>query len=850
MSVIAPVISRCRQDGYWTRSPRKGVTFKDRPVKHMHWVAHVSGQVGHGLSPMQEGSSETSMALADLDSHQGEIPWELMVTIARQLSTSLALRGYKAHIWRSSGGNGIHILLLWDAPQDAHSVRAMLREVVEANGLSIGTGGLAQGQVEVFPKQDRIPAGGRGNMFVLPLFNLSLPLQPVGTEVIPREEVIDYAWSMSAPVPYIAPPAIPKSYLGELSADVADVAAAVDLIPNYDDDGSALGYDAWRNIIFAIHNGTAGSEEGRQLAHRFSAKSGKYDADFLDHHVWPYIRDRDDGITVGTLFHLATAYGWSPFQATEDDFADLTEAYTSAEDAPRPQLRLVPPPAAFEEPELPIPAEFVEPVFPLEPPPPEQPPAEAPEDQDFMELMQHGHSGMPPPYPGVIQDLVDTAIGLSHTEQPEMLLSAVITGLAAGISGRVVGPTGLRSNLYSLLISPSGTGKDKPLSLASEIAAATGAVARGAPGSGAGLEDMLFASVGDPAAAADTPVFCSADEFARVLKAGGSAAAEDKGNLREILMTLYSASSRTHERRSLASTSRTRPPGTLWHPKLSFMGATSPVSIQSLLSKDDAASGLFARFLVTIGRPAPKRHTRWAQNDSLVLPYVSERTREALAGIAAMNRALQEASTAEEFARAGEHQQFAVQINFTREAVALRNAHEGSVWPTIGAMTTDEDAQRALFSRFSEHVQKVCIVLAVAEDPVLRIVTAEMYRWAVAYVDWCLKNAAAFISSYAAAGLDQDGKRIDVVLKTIERVLAEGYGRRKASPAAAAALKQRCIPRTDLLQLCKISSKNLNDAINTLVEAGKVVVKQQAQPAKKAGRPSVWYGLTKNHQEN
>src|SRR5690606_40948627 len=65
---------------------------------------------------------------------------------------------------------------LWDEQQDAYSVRATLCDILAACGFTNGTSGVAAGQVEVFPKQDAVPADGYGNMFVLPLAGKSVAL--------------------------------------------------------------------------------------------------------------------------------------------------------------------------------------------------------------------------------------------------------------------------------------------------------------------------------------------------------------------------------------------------------------------------------------------------------------------------------------------------------------------------------------------------------------------------------------------------------------------------------------------------------------------------------------------------
>jgi hypothetical protein len=93
--------------------------------------------------------------------------------------------------------------------------------------------------------------------------------------------------------------------------DFTTLKSALAKIPNKGKD--ELDYDAWRNIIFAIHRETRGADHGRQLAHAWSARSSKHDAAFLDERVWPYIHsDRPGAVTGLTIVKMARGYGWDP----------------------------------------------------------------------------------------------------------------------------------------------------------------------------------------------------------------------------------------------------------------------------------------------------------------------------------------------------------------------------------------------------------------------------------------------------------------------------------------------------------------------------------------------------------
>lgn len=269
---------------------------------------HVAGHAVYGLCPIAPGSSTCQVACLDLDSHKGEVAFERMEEIANDLALSLSLDGHSSHIFRSSGGSGIHIYLTWATPQDAYSVREMLRRILAEHNLKSGTKGVAHGEVEIFPKQDAVPADGFGSMFILPWAGKSVPLGDLR------------AWSDSCAVPVRAREERSRARVeAQALPALVRIRSALDAITNTGT--KELSYDEWRNIVFALHAATEGSDDGLDLAHDFSARSSKYDSDFLNNRVWPYIREDREGptITEGTLFARASAEGWED-PTTADDF--------------------------------------------------------------------------------------------------------------------------------------------------------------------------------------------------------------------------------------------------------------------------------------------------------------------------------------------------------------------------------------------------------------------------------------------------------------------------------------------------------------------------------------------------
>lgn len=174
---LRPLTDRVRTDVTAVKKADGAQAWTRQPLTETRLAQHLNGGPARGVCPVKEGESVTLVALLDFDSHKGEVSWEVMSGIVSRVCDVLELAwGMSPVLFRSSGGRGVHLYLLWDEPQDCYSVRAWLREVLEGCGLRSGTGGVAKGEVEVFPRQDSVAVGKYGNQFVLPLAGKSEPL--------------------------------------------------------------------------------------------------------------------------------------------------------------------------------------------------------------------------------------------------------------------------------------------------------------------------------------------------------------------------------------------------------------------------------------------------------------------------------------------------------------------------------------------------------------------------------------------------------------------------------------------------------------------------------------------------
>ena len=311
-AAIQPILDRVRTTDIWVVNPGKSPAHRATPLTDEHLKQHFAGTYKIGFCPIQRGSSTTRIALFDLDSHKGESTWAEMVEAARGVMAPAEALRISLTPFRSSGGSGIHLIALWNAEQDARSVRAAMVDILAARGLKNGTRGVKAGEVEVFPKQDSVPDDGWGSMFVVPGSGKSAPLDPETLEVIHWAAV---QWTTSDPVPLLpkveyAPPSTAEQGTPEFER-VRDALSSID--PNTLGYGGSAGEIGWLEILFAVHAGTNASDEGLALMLEWSSKWRGFDpvaSAAETEKQWRAARIKAGGIGAGTLFRAARKAGW------------------------------------------------------------------------------------------------------------------------------------------------------------------------------------------------------------------------------------------------------------------------------------------------------------------------------------------------------------------------------------------------------------------------------------------------------------------------------------------------------------------------------------------------------------
>lgn len=321
VAALMPLVERMNRSHCWIKTP-DGPRRLAEPFTEFMLAEHCAGRKAYGLCPIAPGESTCRVALLDFDSHDGATDWPGMVRTARDVMDAAALLfGLRGVAFRSGGGRGVHVYFLFNEPQDAHSVREALKEVLAACDLKPGTAGVAAGAVETYPKQDRVEVGDFGSMAILPLARKSVLLDNDGNP-LPRDAILSLSWPMSESVPFVAQAPKPERVITSIP-DLDRLRSALAAIPN--EGGNSLSYDDWFRLACAVHYATDG--EGLELFRELSARSAKHDDGFLETSVWPHLKTERGGevITEHTLFALAAQHGWQD-PAVMDDFDALPPA--------------------------------------------------------------------------------------------------------------------------------------------------------------------------------------------------------------------------------------------------------------------------------------------------------------------------------------------------------------------------------------------------------------------------------------------------------------------------------------------------------------------------------------------
>ncbi|QDU28509.1 hypothetical protein ETAA8_36110 [Anatilimnocola aggregata] len=191
--------------------------------------------------------------------------------------------------------------------------------------------------------------------------------------------------------------------------------------------------------------------------------------------------------------------------------------------------------------------------------------------------------------PGFIDSLIDYTLDTAPYPSRPLAWAGAVALLSTLIARKIKGPTGLLTNVMTLGLASSGSGKDHPRRISQRILHHVGMEDRlqGRIASGQGLEDLLFAQ---PAQ------LCQIDEFDSTLvsinKPGDPIGAE----LGARLMDLYSASQGSYCGRVKVRQGEAR--AIVRHPHVSLFATCVPGNFFANLTPKLLSNGLIARMII------------------------------------------------------------------------------------------------------------------------------------------------------------------------------------------------------------------------------------------------------------
>jgi hypothetical protein len=407
----------------------------------------------------------------------------------------------------------------------------------------------------------------------------------------------------------------------------------------------------------------------------------------------------------------------------------------------------------------------------------------------------------PPPFRGVMQDVVEAALAASTKPQPSLCVLSALIGMAASCNGVYGLPSGMRLNLFGCGVAGTGEGKEHPRSIATSLTKAANGALIGKPASGPGLEDNLTSNTG---------TLIALDEIAHFFAAINSGKAPPHLiDLAGTLLQLFSSSRADYTTRVRATQGGGTASRTLAHPMVSLLGFATPEKLGEAMSVSNIEDGLLGRFLFAFGQSGvvPRRITHsWQMPESvtssahavgLALPMHDLNADPSGGDISILIDPDAEARLSELLV------EFDGQRNSAQSAFA-----------------------KALLTRSCEKCERVAGVLAVWDAPFKPVITLEHVAWAEQLLRASDEALLRFSGEFMHGGQTQaDAYRI---VRLIKRTLAGDFKPQKR--AEREILKTGAAPYSMVMRASKLDKRRFDDATAHLVDLSELQILSSTVP--------------------
>lgn len=530
------------------------------------------------------------------------------------------------------------------------------------------------------------------------------------------------------------------------------LADAIAAIPN------DLGWDDWNEVGMAIWAATAGDAQGHALFSEFSAKSPKNDPAETDKRWNHFFRSPPSRIGAGTIYDVARRHGWTGSTAPKVD-ARLNQIDISGLLEEKPAVPAVP-------------------------------------------VMREGASEPPPPFPmsdldGALRLFVEFCTVTAQKPQPVLAVAAGLAAIGAIAGRRYQTKTGLRTNLYTVGVAPSGAGKDHARAVNNNLFA-TGDLANFMGGSEIASGPALISAL-----TRHPSQLMQFDEFGLMLKRMTASSGKDPmADVMTKMMKLFSEAQGVYYGTEYAD-QKAKPRQVIIQPNLCVHGTTTPSRLYEAIAEGATSDGSLARFLFFM-TPTPDVKLRMSERADI--PHLLT---DAFAAIKAGALDHETFKLGEGASARPSPKTVPQDADADRELAIAMEHQEDSL------LGEKDEGRRSMFARVFEHTAKISLVKAISRRPDIPIITGADVRWAHAVVTHCVSSVLDGIDTHYASN-------------EYERLLKGVFSKIKTAGNKGLLLSELAAKTQN------IDARKRNDIVRHLQEASKVVAVEE----KGKGRPA------------
>ena len=371
------------------------------------------------------------------------------------------------------------------------------------------------------------------------------------------------------------------------------------------------------------------------------------------------------------------------------------------------------------------------------------------------------------------------------------------------LCGRKVSAAQIRPNIYMLALAASGTGKDYPRKVNTQIMLDIGHLSALGDkfASGQGLADALYLN---------GAMLFQNDEMDGVLRQINNDRENKSESIPNVLLTLYTSAESTYQMRVKAGKEQA---GYIDQPHMTLFGTATPVHFYQSLSQRMLTNGLFSRMMIV---DVGSRSRGQQAGNVRHLPESILQTARWWASFQPGSRMANLTSFHPE----------PLEVSLTPDAknaaVALQRQGDDEYFT---ADQRNDEPSRAAWSRLYENAMKLALLYACSSNHEYPVIDISAVKWAQEFAIHQVRRQLFMAHSYVA------DSQFDADCLKLLRKLREAPSRQ--------------LSHSILLKRMKMKHKDFQELIDTLIQRSDVeIISTQTQ----TGRPGIAYKLIEGEQ--